>query len=93
MQLLCVSNFWTATCIAVLLLKTNDNECPSEKWILLGRAAAARSAELLRLGLLMALTMTLHNMPEGFAVHPAPFHFLYCALSEAENAVLACDGT
>ena len=32
------------------------------------RIAAARSAELLRLGLLMALTMTLHNMPEGFAV-------------------------
>ncbi|KAL3152332.1 hypothetical protein ABBQ32_001396 [Trebouxia sp. C0010 RCD-2024] len=32
------------------------------------RAAAARSAELLRLGLLMALTMTLHNFPEGFAV-------------------------
>ena len=27
-----------------------------------------RAAELLRLGLLMALTMTLHNMPEGFAV-------------------------
>ncbi|KAL3142498.1 hypothetical protein ABBQ38_002824 [Trebouxia sp. C0009 RCD-2024] len=32
------------------------------------RAATARSAELLRLGLLMALTMTLHNFPEGFAV-------------------------
>lgn len=27
-----------------------------------------RAAELLRLGLLMALTMTLHNLPEGFAV-------------------------
>ena len=32
------------------------------------RAVQARSAELLRLGLLMALTMTLHNFPEGFAV-------------------------
>lgn len=35
------------------------------------RAAAAtklRSAELLRLGFVMALAMTLHNMPEGFAV-------------------------
>lgn len=28
----------------------------------------ARSAELLRLGLVMSLTMTLHNFPEGFAV-------------------------
>ena len=27
-----------------------------------------RSAELLRLGFVMALAMTLHNMPEGFAV-------------------------
>ena len=27
-----------------------------------------RTADLLRLGLLMALTMTLHNLPEGFAV-------------------------
>lgn len=27
-----------------------------------------RSAELFRLGLLMSLTMTLHNLPEGFAV-------------------------
>ncbi len=35
------------------------------------REAAAvklRSAELLRLGFVMALAMTLHNMPEGFAV-------------------------
>ena len=35
------------------------------------RAAAVtklRSAELLRLGFVMALAMTLHNMPEGFAV-------------------------
>jgi len=32
------------------------------------RAAAARSTELLRLGLVMALAMTLHNLPEGFAV-------------------------
>ncbi|KAK9901626.1 hypothetical protein WJX75_005604 [Coccomyxa subellipsoidea] len=35
------------------------------------RAAASeklRSAELLRLGFVMALAMTLHNMPEGFAV-------------------------
>ncbi|KAL0051264.1 hypothetical protein WJX82_004447 [Trebouxia sp. C0006] len=32
------------------------------------RAMQVRSAELLRLGLLMALTMTLHNFPEGFAV-------------------------
>ncbi|KAK9826570.1 hypothetical protein WJX74_003411 [Apatococcus lobatus] len=37
------------------------------------KVAAARSAELLRLGLLMALTMTLHNMPEGFAVAFASF--------------------
>jgi ZIP family zinc transporter len=29
---------------------------------------AARRRELLRLGFLMAVTMTLHNMPEGFAV-------------------------
>ncbi len=37
------------------------------------RAAASeklRSAELLRLGFVMALAMTLHNMPEGFAVTP-----------------------
>ena len=27
-----------------------------------------RKSELLRLGLLMAMTMTLHNLPEGFAV-------------------------
>ena len=35
------------------------------------RAAAARSTELLRLGFVMALAMTLHNLPEGFAVCPA----------------------
>jgi zinc transporter ZupT len=29
-----------------------------------------RPSELLRLGCLMALTMTLHNLPEGFAVRP-----------------------
>jgi len=29
---------------------------------------AQKSASLLRLGILMAITMTLHNMPEGFAV-------------------------
>lgn len=28
----------------------------------------ARAAELMRLGVLMAITMTLHNAPEGFAV-------------------------
>lgn len=33
------------------------------------RTSSSRSAELLRLGLLMALTMTLHNFPEGFAVY------------------------
>lgn len=43
------------------------------------REAAAlklRSAELLRLGFVMALAMTLHNMPEGFAVRPhnSPVH-------------------
>ncbi|KAK9816965.1 hypothetical protein WJX72_007575 [[Myrmecia] bisecta] len=32
------------------------------------RATRVRSAELLRLGLLMAFSMTLHNIPEGFAV-------------------------
>ena len=32
------------------------------------RTPAQKSANLMRLGLLMALTMTLHNMPEGFAV-------------------------
>ena len=32
------------------------------------RKAAARSTELLRLGFVMALAMTLHNLPEGFAV-------------------------
>lgn len=32
-----------------------------------------RSSELLRLGLLMAFTMTLHNLPEGFAVAFAAF--------------------
>mmetsp|Transcript_270 Transcript_270/g.695 ORF Transcript_270/g.695 Transcript_270/m.695 type:complete len:299 (-) Transcript_270:336-1232(-) len=32
------------------------------------RLASAKSANLMRLGLLMALTMTLHNLPEGFAV-------------------------
>ena len=40
------------------------------------RAAAVtklRSAELLRLGFVMALAMTLHNMPEGFAVRAGPF--------------------
>ena len=31
----------------------------------------ARAAELLRLGFLMAITMTLHNAPEGFAVRTA----------------------
>ena len=31
-------------------------------------AQRTRTADLLRLGLLMALTMTLHNLPEGFAV-------------------------
>ncbi len=31
-------------------------------------ASKLRSGELLRLGLLMALTMTLHNLPEGMAV-------------------------
>ena len=35
------------------------------------RVTQARSAELLRLGLVMGLTMTLHNMPEGFAVGQA----------------------
>lgn len=35
------------------------------------RITQARSAELLRLGLVMGLTMTLHNMPEGFAVSAA----------------------
>ena len=38
---------------------------------LLCRITQARSAELLRLGLVMGLTMTLHNMPEGFAVSKA----------------------
>ena len=33
-----------------------------------------RSAELLRLGFVMALAMTLHNMPEGFAVRASPSH-------------------
>lgn len=32
------------------------------------KVAKLRSAELLRLGFLMAFTMTLHNLPEGFAV-------------------------
>lgn len=36
-------------------------------------SSAARSADLLRLGFLMALTMTLHNAPEGFAVAFASF--------------------
>ena len=31
-------------------------------------ASKLRSAELLRLGFVMALAMTLHNLPEGFAV-------------------------
>lgn len=31
-------------------------------------ASKARSSELLRLGMLMAFTMSLHNLPEGFAV-------------------------
>lgn len=33
-----------------------------------------RSAELLRLGFVMALAMTLHNLPEGFAVSSAATH-------------------
>lgn len=33
-----------------------------------GTKSRMRSPELLRLGLLMAFTMTLHNLPEGFAV-------------------------
>jgi ZIP family zinc transporter len=42
---------------------------PSEQHPKLGtKVARLRSAELLRLGLLMAFTMTLHNLPEGFAV-------------------------
>jgi len=52
-------------------------------WSLLARAAALqsaarerlRSAELLRLGFVMALAMTLHNLPEGFAVCRALFVF------------------
>lgn len=32
------------------------------------KSSISRSAELLRLGLVMAVTMTLHNFPEGFAV-------------------------
>ncbi|KAG2485956.1 hypothetical protein HYH03_015399 [Edaphochlamys debaryana] len=32
------------------------------------RSKAAKAARMLRLGLLMAVTMTLHNLPEGFAV-------------------------
>lgn len=36
-------------------------------------ATRRRSAELLRLGFLMAFTMTLHNFPEGFAVAFASF--------------------
>lgn len=37
------------------------------------REVRTRSAELLRLGMLMAVTMTLHNAPEGFAVAFASF--------------------
>jgi ZIP family zinc transporter len=36
-------------------------------------AARMRPRQLLRLGLLMAVTMTLHNLPEGFAVAFAAF--------------------
>lgn len=36
-------------------------------------AEAARRGGLIRLGLLMAVTMTLHNLPEGFAVAFASF--------------------
>ena len=43
--------------------------------------AEASSAELLRLGLLMALTMTLHNFPEGFAVGSYLLKPLYAASS------------
>lgn len=38
-----------------------------------GGGGRYRSAELLRLGFLMALTMTLHNLPEGLAVAFASF--------------------
>ena len=33
-----------------------------------GEQCPRKSASLLRLGMLMAITMTLHNLPEGFAV-------------------------
>lgn len=33
-----------------------------------GAAGRLSAAKMLRLGLLMAVTMTLHNLPEGFAV-------------------------
>lgn len=36
-------------------------------------ADTARRGGLIRLGLLMAVTMTLHNLPEGFAVAFASF--------------------
>ena len=35
-------------------------------------SSSARTADLLRLGSLMAVTMTLHNAPEGFAVRLTP---------------------
>lgn len=41
---------------------------PKDTRQLLRSNKKVRSAELFRLGLLMSLTMTLHNLPEGFAV-------------------------
>ena len=44
-----------------------------------GALSEARAAELMRLGLLMAITMTLHNAPEGFAVRGwATLHVVPC---------------
>ena len=57
-------------------------------------SSAARSADLLRLGFLMALTMTLHNAPEGFAVSPkCPISYMLnlrniqCPMSSHASAV------
>ncbi len=50
--------------------------CPKER----ARLSAAR---MLRLGLLMAVTMTLHNLPEGFAVGGPEVFLRACVVADA----------
>jgi zinc transporter ZupT len=55
-----------------------------------------RSGELLRLGLLMSMTMTLHNLPEGFAVAFSSFTDIGVVMAAAiamHNVPEVCAGS